>query len=104
METGLFLVFWTKKNQSIRFAQNLKNEFDEERFERIKKKIYGDYVVEYNSVSEIARMFLTDHMKKISSFDYIEQYKVITKEYVEQVLKEIFNDEYMALAIVKEKD
>ena len=73
-------------------------------FERIKKKIYGDYVVEYNSVSEIARMFLTDHMKKISSFDYIEQYKVITKEYVEQVLKEIFNDEYMALAIVKEKD
>lgn len=80
------------------------NELNIDHFERIKKKIYGDYVVEYNSVSEIARMFLTDHMKKISSFDYIEQYKVITKEYVEQVLKEIFNDEYMALAIVKEKD
>lgn len=81
-----------------------KNGLNINHFERIKKKIYGDYVVEYNSVSEIARMFLTDHMKKISSFDYIEQYKVITKEYVEQVLKEIFNDEYMALAIVKEKD
>ena len=81
-----------------------KNGLNIDHFERIKKKIYGDYVVEYNSVSEIARMFLTDHMKKISSFDYIEQYKVITKEYVEQVLKEIFNDEYMALAIVKEKD
>ena len=80
------------------------NELNIDHFERIKKKIYGDYVVEYNSVSEIARMFLTDHMKKISSFDYIEQYKVITKEYVEQVLKEIFNNEYMALAIVKEKD
>lgn len=80
------------------------NELNIDHFERIKKKIYGDYVVEYNSVSEIARMFLTEHMKKISSFDYIEQYKVITKEYVEQVLKEIFNDEYMALAIVKEKD
>ena len=63
------------------------NELNIDHFERIKKKIYGDYVVEYNSVSEIARMFLTDHMKKISSFDYIEQYKVITKEYVEQVLK-----------------
>ena len=73
-------------------------------FERIKKKIYGEYVVEYNNISEIARKFLTDSMKKISSFDYIEQYKVITKEYVEQVLKEIFNNEYMALAIVKEKD
>ena len=80
------------------------NELNIDHFERIKKKIYGDYVVEYNSVSEIARMFLTDSMKKISSFDYIEQYKVITKEYVEQVLKEIFNNEYMALAIVKEKD
>lgn len=85
--------------------ENYKNNgLNIDHFERIKKKIYGDYVVEYNSVSEIARMFLTDHMKKISSFDYIEQYKVITKEYVEQVLKEIFNDEYMALAIVKEKD
>ena len=85
--------------------ENYKNNgLNIDHFERIKKKIYGDYVVEYNSVSEIARMFLTDHMKKISSFDYIEQYKVITKEYVEQVLKEIFNNEYMALAIVKEKD
>ena len=85
--------------------ENYKNNgLNIDHFERIKKKIYGDYVVEYNSVSEIARMFLTDSMKKISSFDYIEQYKVITKEYVEQVLKEIFNDEYMALAIVKEKD
>lgn len=81
-----------------------KNGLNINHFERIKKKIYGEYVVEYNNISEIARKFLTDHMKKISSFDYIEQYKVITKEYVEQVLKEIFNDEYMALAIVKEKD
>lgn len=81
-----------------------KNGLNINHFERIKKKIYGEYVVEYNSVSEIARKFLTDSMKKISSFDYIEQYKVITKEYVEQVLKEIFNNEYMALAIVKEKD
>lgn len=81
-----------------------KNGLNINHFERIKKKIYGEYVVEYNNISEIARKFLTDSMKKISSFDYIEQYKVITKEYVEQVLKEIFNDEYMALAIVKEKD
>lgn len=81
-----------------------KNGLNINHFERIKKKIYGEYVVEYNNISEIARKFLTDSMKKISSFDYIEQYKVITKEYVEQVLKEIFNNEYMALAIVKEKD
>lgn len=81
-----------------------KNGLNINHFERIKKKIYGEYVVEYNNISEIARKFLTDSMKKISSFDYVEQYKVITKEYVEQVLKEIFNDEYMALAIVKEKD
>ena len=81
-----------------------KNGLNINHFERIKKKIYGEYVVEYNNISEIARTFLTDSMKKISSFDYIEQYKVITKEYVEQVLKEIFNNEYMALAIVKEKD
>ena len=74
-----------------------------EHFERIKRKIYGDYVVEYNNVSDIARMFMADSFKGINSFDYIEKYNTVTKEYTEQVLKEVFDEEMMALSIIRPK-
>ncbi len=77
------------------------NGLDEEHFDRIKKKIYGDYVVEYNSVSDIARMFLADKMKQINSFDYIEDYHTVTKEYAEEVLKNVFKEDNMIMSVVK---
>ena len=77
------------------------NGLDEEHFNRIKKKIYGDYVVEYNSVSDIARMFLADKMKQINSFDYIEDYHSVTKEYTEEVLKNVFKEKNMIMSVVK---
>ena len=80
------------------------NGLDSEHFNRIKKKIYGDYVVEYNSVSDIARMFLADKMKKINSFDYIEEYNTVTKEYAEEVLKNVFKEDKMVLSVIKCKN
>jgi predicted Zn-dependent peptidase len=74
---------------------------NEAEFTRIKKKIYGDYVTEYNSVSEIARMFLADYFKGINSFDYLENYNLITADYAKQVLEEIFKDENMVVSIVE---
>lgn len=59
----------------------IKNGLDSKHFERIKKKVYGDYVVEYNNIADISRMFLSDYMKNVSSFDYIEQYNQVSKEY-----------------------
>ena len=84
---------------------NLKNEneFDEERFERIKKKIYGDYVVEYNNISDVARMLLSDYFKNIESFDYIEQYSTVTAEFTKQILDEIFDESRCILSVVKTK-
>ena len=78
-----------------------KEGLEKEHFERIKKKIYGDYIVEYNSVGDIARMFLADNMKKINSFDYIEEYHSVTKEYAEETLKNVFNTENMIMSVVK---
>jgi len=83
-------------------VQKMKNEgLNDEHFNRIKKKIYGDYVVEYNSVGDIARMFLSDKIKQINSFDYIEEYNEVTKEYTEQILKNVFKEENMILSVVK---
>ncbi|MCI8486444.1 MAG: insulinase family protein [Clostridia bacterium] len=81
----------------------IKNGLDSKHFERIKKKVYGDYVVEYNNISDISRMFLSDSMKNISSFDYIEQYNQVSKDYTQKILKEIFNTDSMVMAIIKPK-
>ena len=46
-------------------------------------------------------MFLADYFKGINSFDYIDDYKTVTKQYVEEILKDIFKEENMVLSIVK---
>ncbi len=82
--------------------QYKQNGIPQEDFDRIKKKIYGDYVVEYNEVGDIARMFLADRMKGINSFEYIEKYEEVTKEYTENILKEVFQKEKCILSVVCE--
>lgn len=90
-----------------KFKKELRNYkekgLEPEHFERIKRKIYGDYVTEYNSVADIARMFLSDSFKGINSFDYIEKFDQVTKEYAEQILKEVFDENKMAISIIKPK-
>lgn len=82
--------------------ENLKQHgLDAQEFERSKRKVYGDYVTEYNSVGDITRMFLADAMKGIFSFDYIEKYETVTKEYTEEILKNIFKQENKILSIVE---
>lgn len=80
-----------------------KNGIDEKIFERIKRKIYGDYVMEFNDVSNIARMFMSDYFKGINSFDYIENHNQIKKEYVQEIFDEVFDESKMVLSIVKGK-
>lgn len=83
--------------------QEMKENMDKEYFERIKKKIYGDYVVEYNNVSDIAKMFLSDYFKGVNSFDYIELYNTVTIEYTKQILEELFDEKNEVLSVIKEK-
>lgn len=84
--------------------KNMKeNGLNEEHFNRIKKKIYGGYVVEYNEPGSIARMILGDYFKGINSFEYLESYNLITIDYAEQILKDIFNEEKMVYSIVRGK-
>ena len=88
-----------KIDETIHAMKN--NGLNEEHFNRIKKKIYGDYVVEYNSVANIGRMFLADSIKGINSFDYIEEFETVTKEYTEAVLKDILKEENEAVSIIE---
>lgn len=79
------------------------NGIDEKVFSRIKKKIYGNYVTEFNDVSDIARMFMGDYFKGINSFDYIENHKLVDKKFTEEILNEVFDENKMILSIVRRK-
>ena len=74
---------------------------DTAEFNRIKKRIYGEYVKEYNDTADIARMFLADFFKEINSFDYLEEITTINEQYAEQILKEVFDDKKMIISVIK---
>ena len=46
-------------------------------------------------------MFLADTMKGVQSFDYIEQFETVTKEYTESILKELFKKENKVMSVVE---
>ncbi len=82
--------------------ENIKtNGISDEEFERNKRKIYGNYIKEYNDVGEIARMFLADSFKGINSFDYLEEYNAIGKKFAQQILQEVFKEENEVISIVE---
>lgn len=91
------------QEELLKEMNNLKQNMDSQYFERIKKKVYGDYVVEYNSVADIARMFLSDYFKGVNSFDYIEQYNEVSIEYTKEILKEIFDEKNCIMSVVNIK-
>ena len=86
-------------NEEIQNA--IKNGLNKEDFERNKKKVYGDYITEYNSVEDTARMFLADYFKGVNSFDYLEEYNNVNVEYAEKVLKKVFDLNKEVLSIVE---
>ncbi len=77
------------------------NGLNKEDFERIKKMIYGEYIKQYNDVTDIARMFLADFMKGINSFDYLEEIEAVDINLVNQVFKDNFKPQKMVLSVVK---
>ena len=91
----LFEMFKEKVKEYIR------NGIDSKEFERNRRMIYGEYVKEYNDVTDISRMFLSDYFKGINSFDYLEEINTVNVEYLNQVLKDVFNEKNMVLSIVK---
>ena len=46
-------------------------------------------------------MFLADYFKEINSFDYLEEISTINEQYVEQILKEVFDDNKMIISVIK---
>ena len=90
----------------------IKNEVDfflnqgikEEDFSRIKKKVYGELVKSYNDVQSIGNSAISNYFKNINIFDFFEEFDSLSKEYTEQVLKEVFVENKKVISIVESKD
>ena len=87
-------------------VKNKINEFKEkglniEDLERTKKLIYGNMIKQYNDVTDIARTFLSDFMKDINSFDYLEEIETIDINYTNELIKNVFKEDKMVLSVVK---
>ena len=79
------------------------NGIEDEVFERIKKKLYGEYVKSYNDVSGIATSFIQNYFRGINPLDYFEEFNGLDKQYTMQVLCDVFKKDKQVISIVKSK-
>ena len=78
----------------------LENGINEKDFEGSKKKVYGEFVKDYNEISTISTILVADYFKNINSFDYFEDFSTVNKELAERVLKNIFLENRKVVSIV----
>lgn len=74
---------------------------DEVIFERIKKRLLGDYIRQFNSVDKIAHMFMANIFRDVDILEYVNKYIDITTDDVRDVLNKYFDFDKEALSIVK---
>lgn len=82
--------------------ENLKqNGIEDSQFERIKKKLYGEFVKSYNDAGNIATSFLQNYFRNINPLDYFEEFQSLDKEYIMQILNEVFQKDKKVVSIIK---
>ena len=80
------------------------NDINLQDFERIKKKIYGDYAIEYNNVADIGRMLVADYIKGINSFEYMDKFNEVDVNYIKGILNELFVEKNMVMSVIKARE
>ena len=78
-----------------------KRGLDREAYERLIRAMLGRYMRQFNSVERISHSFISVYFKDVNMFDYLEVYDKISFEYVNEVFREHFNQENLALSIIK---
>lgn len=99
VQTNFVEEFTNKLDKKIKKLQ--KEGIKQEDFQRAKKKVYGEFVKEYNDVSTIANNIVSDYFRNIKSFEYFEEFGTINREYVEEILNELFVDDMKVVSVLK---
>lgn len=70
-------------------------------FDRIKKRLLGDYIRQFNSVDKIAHMFMANIFRGVDIFEYVNRYSEIEVDDAMCVLNRYFDFSKEAISIVK---
>ena len=92
-----------KKVNDIAIKTLMNTELSKEDIERSKRRIYGEYVQEFNDVEEIGRMFLQDAVKGENTIYYLDKLEEIDFDYLENLRNRLFVDKNQVLSVVKGK-
>ena len=74
--------------------------FDEELFRRSKKAAYGRYIGLYSHPASVASVLVSTYFADMTLYDLLEQVAAVTKEQLEQRLRENLLPQYSALSVV----
>lgn len=108
-ENYAFSMFGGESKEPDKVKEHIINEIqdiykrglDKKAYERIKRAMRGRFVRQLNSVERISHSFISVYFKGVSIFEYVDVYDKITFEYVNDVFKEHFNMDNMALSVIK---
>lgn len=78
-----------------------KNGLEKGSYERIKKAMFGRFMRQLNSIERISHNFISVYFKGMSIFDYLGVYDKITIEYVNEIFYQHFNEDNLALSVIK---
>ena len=78
-----------------------KNGLDRDTYERLRRAMLGRYMRRFNSVEKISHTFISVYFKGVNMFDYLEVYDKISFEYVNEIFREHFNRDNLALSVIK---
>ncbi len=74
---------------------------DETAYDRLIRSMYGRYMRQFNSVEKISHSFIPVYFKGVNMFDYLQVYDKISFKYVSEILNEHFNQENLAMSVIK---
>jgi len=108
-ENYAFSIFGGETSDPIkvkdRIAEEIKeitsNGLDKASYQRIKKSMEGRFIRQLNSVEKISHNFISVYFKGVNIFDYFDVYDKISFEYINQIFREHFNLDNLALSIIK---
>lgn len=88
-----------------RMSENIKSimkkGLNKEDYERIRRAMFGRFIKQLNSIERISHTFISVYFKGVNIFDYLGVYDKITIEYVNEVFRQHFNLDNLALSVIK---
>lgn len=73
---------------------------NKEAFELAKRTIYASYIKSFDATDDIAENIMTNHLENTDIFDMLDIISSISYEYVSELFKDFYKEEYYAMSVV----